>query len=157
MRKVKKVIKPAYLKALNIISCVLLVIGAILRFVHCFTGEEGFNFFFFCSSIYFFVFIFITAAVIVAPDTNKFSIFCRTYFNFLDKTFGRGVFMFFLGINMLERRVKGEVFMCIIVSVISFVNMILGFGDAKKKMASLPWEKGTAAASAGAPAQEAPK
>jgi hypothetical protein len=170
MRKIKTIIKPAYVKVLNIIACCILTLGATLRTIYCFTvkidvevaeGEEaktksGFNLWFFITTLYFFVFIFITAAI-EAHETNKFSVFCRTYFNFLDKVFGRGVFLLFLSMMLLERKQgNGEVAMCVIVAIIAGLNMILGFGDAKKKMASLPWEK-SAAEPAGAPAQTGPK
>lgn len=46
--------------------------------------------------------------------------------------------------------------MCVFVAIIAGLNMILGFGDARKKMASLPWEKSEAGATA-APAQAQPK
>ena len=122
----------------------LLLIGAIVRLVHCF--GENFNFFYFISTLYFFVFIGIFTAI-NAHETNKFSVFCRTYFNFLDKVFGRGAFMFFLSMMIVERKQKkGEVFMCVIVAIIAILNMVYGFGEAKKKMASLPWEKSQAGA-----------
>lgn len=113
------------------------------------TDEEGnttepksnFNFFFFISSLYFVVFIAILAAIL-AHEENKFSVFCRTYFNFLDKIFGRGVFMFFLSMMMVERNQRaGEVIMCVIVALIAVLNMVYGWGEARKKLASLPWEK----------------
>jgi hypothetical protein len=103
MRKIKTIIKPAYVKVLNIIACGILLLGAVLRALNCFTSEEGFNLWFFITTIYFFVFILITAAI-EAHETNKFSVFCRTYFNFLDKVFGRGVFLLFLSMMLLERR-----------------------------------------------------
>jgi hypothetical protein len=141
MKKLKSIIKPEYLKVLNLIACTLLTYGAVMRFVNCFTGADGFNIWFFMTTFYFFIFIFITACI-VAHETNKFSVYCRTYFNFLDKTFGRGVFLSFLAITTLERKDgKGELLVCIVVGIISVLNMILGFGDAKKKLASLPWEK----------------
>ena len=155
MRKLKSVVKPQYLKGVNFIAILILIIGAIMRLVHAFKMEEGFNFFFFISSIYFLAFIAILTAII-AHETNKFSVFCRTYFNFLDKTFGRGVFMLFLSFMMVERnQKKGEVFMCVLVAIIAILNMIFGYGDAQKKLASLPWEKSSASsAPVGQPGQQ---
>jgi hypothetical protein len=46
--------------------------------------------------------------------------------------------------------------MCVIVAIIAGLNMILGFGDAKKKMASLPWEK-TSGDQSKVPSQTGPK
>ena len=101
-----------------------------MRLIHAFTMDTGFNFFFFISSLYFLAFIVILTAII-AHETNKFSVFCRTYFNFLDKTFGRGVFMLFLAFTMVERnQKKGEVFMCVLVALIAILNMVYGYGDA---------------------------
>ena len=55
--------------------------------------------------------------------------------------------MFFLSMMIVERKQKkGEVFMCVIVAIIAILNMVYGFGEAKKKMASLPWEKSQAGA-----------
>ena len=42
--------------------------------------------------------------------------------------------------------------MCIIVALIAALNMVYGFGEARKKMASLPWEKSSAGTGASAQA-----
>jgi len=157
MRKLKQKIKPEHLKYLNFIGIFILAIGAIVRLVFSFNQEGGgFNFFYFISSLYFFVFIAILASI-TAHETNKFSVFCRTYFNFLDKVFGRGAFMLFLSMMIVERKQKkGEVFMCIVVALIAILNMVYGFGDARKKMASLPWDKSSAGPGAPAQAEQKP-
>ena len=68
------------------------------------------------------------------------SIFIRTYFNFLDQQFGRGVFLVWLSMMLLERKTSLEILFCIIVLLIASIDLILGYGDAKKTLASLPWE-----------------
>jgi hypothetical protein len=105
--------------------------------------------------LYFFIFIIFVASIEI-HQTNKFSIFVRTHFNFLDQLFGRGLFLIFLAFMLLERINKVEVLMAVFVIIVSSFDLILGFGDAKKAMASLPWESvsvtgaGQTAAPAGA-------
>ena len=64
--------------------------------------------------------------------------------------------MLFLSFMMVERnQKKGEVFMCVLVAIIAILNMIFGYGDAQKKLASLPWEKSSASsAPVGQPGQQ---
>ena len=124
------------MRVMNIVACVLLLVGAVVRIIECF---KAFNFWFFITSLYFFVFIAFVAAIEI-HQLNKFSVFIRTHFNFLDQLFGRGLFMIFLSFMLLERKTTLEVLCAVCVIIIAAFDLILGFGDAKKAMASLPWE-----------------
>ena len=48
--------------------------------------------------------------------------------------------MIFLSFMLLERKTTLEVLMAVCVIIIAAFDLVLGFGDAKKAMASLPWE-----------------
>lgn len=89
--------------------------------------------------MYFFVFIVFVGAVELQEE-NKVSVFIRTYFNFLDMMFGRGLFLVYLSFMLLERKTAMEVIFCVIVLIIAIFDIILGYGDAKRSLASLPWE-----------------
>lgn len=134
--KLKEKLNPKMIRLLNILACVFLLIGAIFRMVECF---KAFNLFFFITSLYFFVFIIFVAAVEIQEE-HKVSIFIRTYFNFLDQMFGRGVFLIYLSFMLLERKTALEIIFCILILIIAIIDVTLGYGDAKRKLASLPWE-----------------
>ena len=60
---------------------------------------------------------------------NKHSIFVRTYFNFLDKIIGKGLFLIFLAMILVEIQEQGEVIVAIVCIVIGVVDLILGFSE----------------------------
>lgn len=129
-------IKPPIIRILNILACGLLLLGAVLRIIECF---KAFNLFFFITSLYFFTFIVFVGAI-EADEANKVSVFIRTYFNFLDQMFGRGLFLIYLSFMLLERKTTMEIIFCIFVLIVAIIDVILGYGDAKRSLASLPWE-----------------
>ena len=140
--KIKEKVKPPIIRILNIVACGLLMLGAVFRIIECF---KAFNLFFFITSIYFFTFIAAVGAVEL-HETNKVSVFIRTYFNFLDQMFGRGLFLIFLSFMLLERKTTMEVIFAVIVLIIAIFDLVLGYGDAKRTLASLPWENPTSMA-----------
>ena len=134
--RLKDKLNPKMIRILNILACVFLFIGAIFRMIECF---KAFNLFFFITSLYFFTFITFVAAVEISEE-HKVSVFIRTYFNFLDQMFGRGVFLIYLSFMLLERKTALEILFCILILGIAIVDVVLGYGDAKRSLASLPWE-----------------
>ena len=58
----------------------------------------------------------------------------------MDQMFGRGLFMIFLSFMLIEIKNGLLVVLAIIVMIIAVLNLIIGYGDAKKALASLPWE-----------------
>ena len=134
--KLREMLKPKLIRVLNVIACALLFLGAIFRIIECF---KAFNLFFFITSLYFFVFIIFVAAIEL-HEGNKVSVFIRTYFNFLDQMFGRGVFLIYLSFMLLERKTALEIMFCILILIIATIDVVLGYGDAKRSLASLPWE-----------------
>jgi hypothetical protein len=143
--KIRKYIKPECVRILNILACIILTAGAVIRIIQCF---KAFNLFFFITSLYFFVFIAFVASIEIS-QVNKLSIFIRTHFNFLDQMFGRGLFLIFLSFMLIERQTNMEVLMAVLVIIIASLDLILGFGDAKRALASLPWESVSAGGAAG--------
>ena len=107
----------------NILAGVLFFYGAIERFAHCF-GGAGFNLFFFIVTIYFVIGIIILFVGVLSLNglakDNKFSVYVRTYFNFVDNKLGLGIFMVFLTCIMIEIGGSTKVFV-IITSVINYI------------------------------------
>ena len=87
----------------NLIACAGLLLGAILRFNHSFT--VSFNLFYFLETLYFLSFIIILslAEILYLCPRNKLSLYVRTYYNFLNKLIGRGMFLIFLSMIMVSK------------------------------------------------------
>ena len=60
--------------------------------------------------------------------------FIRTYFNLLDLTLGRGLYMLFLCIILFERCAKSEELFPIISTVIACINIVVGYNDTTKEL-----------------------
>eukprot|EP00347_Sterkiella_histriomuscorum_P023824 403333260 len=114
---------------LNLLACAMILVCVAFRFVYMNDGSLAF--FFIVLSVY-------LAAFTVALVLAEFKVErVRTYINFLDTKFGRGVFMIFLAMLILENRALEVIlFLCIV--AIGIVNMIVGCkqgSDGKKAIA----------------------
>lgn len=74
---------------------------------------------------------------------NEHSQKVRTYFNFLDKIIGRGLFLIFLACLIMNNAVSGglEYIVAIIAVSIGIIDIILGWGEDKHELPSAPWGK----------------
>jgi len=73
-------------------------VGAIMRLGHSFGGEgahKGFKLFFLIKTFYYIAFILGLLCIEINKEMKP-SLVVRTYFNFLDRLFGRAVFLIFL-------------------------------------------------------------
>mmetsp|Transcript_6815 Transcript_6815/g.11494 ORF Transcript_6815/g.11494 Transcript_6815/m.11494 type:complete len:145 (-) Transcript_6815:244-678(-) len=78
--------------------------------------------------------------VIQFDRESGFSVWIRTYFNFLDSIFGQGLFIIFLAMFLCETKSNGMILYAIVATVIGIVDLVLGFNDLKRGLPSLPWE-----------------
>lgn len=62
----------------------------------------GFNFFLLINTLYLMSFIVIYALVLF-KENHKYSVMARVYFNFLNTLVGKGFFLFFVGLIILEK------------------------------------------------------
>jgi len=124
------------LRIVNIISGILLLIVAIIRFAYLFEDFEAFTLF---ADIYLVVFVIVLLASESACGVGAAKA-TRTYFNMLDSIFGRGLFMIFLGIVMLEKTDRGEELFAIIAIIIALLNIVVGYTDRQlKPLPYKPW------------------
>ena len=88
-----------------------------------------------------FYYIFFCVILVLAEvsDTNRFSIMVKTYFNFLDRTFGKGLFIIFQAMMLVEIGDAGEVILALACIAIGICNLIIGWGEASKELPSVPW------------------
>ena len=137
--KVKEKCTDKVLKAGNFLAYVLFTIGGILRFIWCFSSA-GYNFFFMINSFYY-IFFCVILVLAEVSDTNKFSIMVKTYFNFLDRTFGKGLFIIFQSMMLVEVGDAGEIVLALVCIVIGVCNLIIGWSEANKELPSVPWKQ----------------
>ena len=101
----------------NLLACAMLLVCIAFRFVYMVDGT--FAFFFIVLSIYLVGF---TGALILAEFKMER---VRLYLNFLDTKFGRGFFMIFLALLILEDHAI-EIVLFICINVIGILNLIIG-------------------------------
>lgn len=128
------------LRIANVVAAVIFALGAVFRTIKCF--GPGFNFFFMITTIYFWIFI-VMLGLAEAGETFKGRLLVTTYFNFLDKQFGKGLFMLFLCLMLCEVTDNAEVVLAIVCIIIAICNLIIGWGQAKKGIPAPPWEDST--------------
>ena len=75
---------------------------------------------------------------------NKHSVMVRTYFNFLDKIIGKGLFLIFLSMILIDKQDQGEVIVAIVCIIIGVIDLILGCSEGQKMLPSFPWENNSA-------------
>jgi len=78
-------------------------------------------------------------AVIEVNKDLKPSILIRTYFNFLDMQFGRGIFLIFLSLFMLEEGSWFEWLVALGCLAVAGCDLIIGSKEAKSKFPVAPW------------------
>ena len=124
------------LRVVNIISCFLLLIVAVIRFAYLFDDFEPFTLF---ADIYLVVFVIVLFASEATCGAGCAKT-TRTYFNMLDSIFGRGVFMCWLGIVFLDKTDRGEELFAIIAIIIALLNIVVGYTDRHlKPLPYKPW------------------
>ena len=102
---------------MNILACVMLLVCVAFRFVYMTDGSPAF--FYAILSVY--IAAFTIALVLAEFKIEK----VRVYINFLDGKYGRGVFMIFLSLLILEGKALDVIlFLCIF--AIGVTNMIIG-------------------------------
>ena len=106
----------------NLVAAAMILVASAFRFVYMKDDEEDSNVFFIILTIYLILFI---CLLVMA----EFRItFVRRYFNFLDRKVGRGVFILFLGLLILDKTNALEIVLSIFIFLIAFINMIVGWG-----------------------------
>ena len=65
----------------------------------------------------------------------------KTYFNFLDRTFGKGLFIIFQSMMLVEVGDAGEIVLALVCIVIGVCNLIIGWSEANKELPSVPWKQ----------------
>lgn len=90
------------------------------------------GFWFFLSTFFYGAFIAVLAVSMHPNEQNKFCYLVRFYFRCLDFNFGRGVFIFYLAMQMCEVSANGETWFAITPCVIAIIDMYLGFSVFKQ-------------------------
>jgi len=86
------------------------------------------NFCFFMETLYFIAFIAILALIEFKKD-NKFSVLARTYFNFLNTILGRGVYLIFMAMILVEKHDQFEIGIAIYIIVVAICDIVLGWDE----------------------------
>ena len=125
----------------NIISLGALAVWSVLRFLWCFgVGGGGFNLWFFISSLYLLSFVAVHILVEMNKD-HKYSILARTYFNFLNTIIGRGFFLIFMSMILIEKQDQGEIIIAIGVIATGICDIVLGWDQEDQGIPSEPWNQ----------------
>lgn len=139
MDKFKTCCSEKVMKIANLIMCILLFLVELAKITYM--ADNGFDTFFL---IHVFNLIFFT--VILAASEQAFGEaymkLSRTYFNFLDLSLGRGLFLGFLCIMCLEQRDKNEELFVYIGFIIAMFNMAVGYNDRTHKLPINLWGDG---------------
>ena len=113
-----------------------------MRLGHSFggTGEhKGFKLFFLIKTIYYIAFILGLLCIQINPEMKP-SLLVRTYFNFLDRLFGRSVFLIFLAMVMCEMPGAYPIMAAIGIIGVAICGMILGWSEVEGNLPSPPWK-----------------
>ena len=116
------------LRLANYAAVGLLALGFIFRFVYMFTDEEkpttyG-GFWFFMSTIFYGFLVGLLGISLHPNEEFKPSMLLRVHFRVLDFDFGRGLFIFFLAMEMCEVHSNGEVIYAVVACLVAIVDMI---------------------------------
>lgn len=103
--------------ALNILACVMILVCVAFRFVYVSEGDT--RFFFIILSIY--LAFFVGCLLLAEFKIER----VRKYINFLDTKFGRGVFMIFIALLILENHAL-EILLFIAICIIGMINIMIG-------------------------------
>ena len=109
----------------NLIGCIMLFLSFIIRFIYLF---PIFNGFFLLETIYLGSFIIIMAMAegFFGPQYSKQ---VRTNFNFLDCNIGKGGFLIWMSMILMERNERGEDTFGIIIIILGLFNIFIGYND----------------------------
>lgn len=107
---------------LNLIAAAMIIVCIAYRFIYVKKKEDGANVFFAILTVYLALFILI---LILAEFKIRF---IRKYFNFLDRKIGRGFFIFFMGLLILDKTSALEIILGIFILLIAIINIGVGWG-----------------------------
>jgi len=132
------------LRLTNYVAVGILAFGFVFRFVFMFSGEEKgphySGFWFFLETVVYGMIIALVALSMHPNEENPLSIMVRTQCRLLDFDFGRGIAIFFLAMSMCEVVANGEVIYALVASLISFIDMYLGYPVFKQSVLALKGE-----------------
>ena len=132
------------LRLTNYVAVGILAFGFVFRFVFMFSGEEKgphySGFWFFLETVVYGMMIALVALSMHPNEENPFSIMVRTQCRLLDFDFGRGIAIFFLAMSMCEVVANGEVIYALVASLISIIDMYLGYPVFKQSVLALKGE-----------------
>ena len=127
--QIKAKVNPQYRHFLSIAAIILLGLGSILRFLYTLgIGPEGagFNLFFFISSVYLISFVSLLWLVEMEKP-NEYTTKAKVYFNFLNSLVGRGLFIIFCSLILVEKSDQNEVLIAIFAIIVGGINVVLGW------------------------------
>ena len=125
--QVKEKCTDKVLKIANMAAAGMLIFGGVYRIMHCFS-EEGFNFFFLITTVYYWFFAIVFGFSEWPNDENRFKQMINTYFNFLNMQFSKGMSLFFMVMMLCEITDNAEVLLSVIILCIAVCNLIIGWG-----------------------------
>lgn len=135
MKNANKFCNETCMRIANLITCFLLIMVAFIKFSYL---SNGFNFFYLVH-----IFCKIGLVIILAMAEQFFgvgkSINVRTYFNLLDSQIGKGVYIIFISITLVEETDKNETFFVYIALFVAIINIVLGYKDELKELPAIPW------------------
>jgi uncharacterized membrane protein len=105
---------------LNLIAIAMMIVCIVYRFIG-FT--PGVSFFFCMLTIYLALFIILFVLILF-----KVALFAK-YFNFLNSYIGKGMFIIFLTLLILERKTALEIILGICLLIIAIINLVVGCGS----------------------------
>lgn len=82
-------------------------------------------------STLFFVLFIVLAALSLLKVENKVGLFVRSNFHFLDYYLGRGLFLLFIGLFLLEMPDALDYIFFVVVCVITLVDLVVGWHEYK--------------------------
>ena len=111
---------------LNLVAAAMIIVCGVMRFVYFKKRNQEKN----APSIFdcilsAYILIFITLLILAEFRV----VIIRKYFNFLDRKMGRGWFLLFMGLLILEKVTALEIVLGIFILLIAVINMIVGWGE----------------------------
>lgn len=114
----------------NIAACGLLTCGVALRFWYVFDSTQvkptEYNGFLFTLITLMQLFFTALLGLSLMSLDNKYSIWARVYFNFLDYYVGRGVYILFIAVLSIENGSAFEIIFFFILIGIAVVDLVVG-------------------------------
>ena len=105
-------------------------------------GEEsGFNLFLFIHTFYLATFVYLMGAAEYGGE-NDHTRFALTYFNFLARRIGRGLFLIFMALMLPMTTGSFEGLIALGISGVGIIDIILGWDETMEALPKLPWQQG---------------